>query len=243
MKKIYSLLPILLFSIASFGQDQAMRTICIHDNYGYVWTFTNVKINSGVVSGTGTVLVLGQPWNATGKFNNLTGDVLFNAQNPNSDGCINYSDGFIYEGTGTGTISGGNILFTGSGDWTSYCAGAPIQSGAWSATDCSHKAPLNNREKQPAHSKNISLVLKVSPNPVASTARVIYKIPTAGNVNITLYNSMQQLVRMIVNDYKAAGTHTAILDVKTGKSLQPGIYSLVSQINQQVQKQSLQILY
>ena len=66
--------------------------------------------------------------------------------------------------------------------------------------------------------------LRVSPNPVSSTATFTYALPSASKVNISLFNINGQLVQYILHDVEhPAGEYTQPINVA---GVEPGIYIL-----------------
>ncbi len=65
-----------------------------------------------------------------------------------------------------------------------------------------------------------------SPNPFNPETSISYGLPTATKVSIRVYNIMGQLVRTLVDDYQAAGTHEVVWNGTTdsGSKVASGIY-------------------
>ncbi len=65
-----------------------------------------------------------------------------------------------------------------------------------------------------------------SPNPFNPETSISYGLPTATKVSIRIYNVMGQLVRTLVDEYQAAGTHEVIWNgtTDTGSKVASGIY-------------------
>ena len=108
--------------------------VCFSDRFGYVWEFTNISSTSATTYyAEGTVSAYPNSkatlWlDATNGAANATVEV--HAINLNADGCTTASDSFIYKGSAN--IQHG-VGFSGSGTWTSYCFGGPLNFGDWSA--------------------------------------------------------------------------------------------------------------
>ena len=215
--------------------------VCINDDAGYVWTFTAYYNDHGTWFATGTVdLGDGSPvWDAKGKYQPATHATEFEATNLNPDGCTLHTDAFRYEGTAKAKQSEGVVTYNGSGTWTSYCGGSDYATGTWSATDCNHKSIIPNL-KGAGKASDASFV-KVSPNPIMSQANVSYAIARAGQVNITVYNSMQQAVKVLVNGYKNAGNYSTVWDTRSG-NLNSGIYRVVAVVNGKTYSTTVQVI-
>lgn len=59
------------------------------------------------------------------------------------------------------------------------------------------------------------------PNPFNPVTKINYSIPFEGNVRITIFNSLGQTVKELINEFKDAGNYSVQLD---GSSLPSGIY-------------------
>ncbi len=64
------------------------------------------------------------------------------------------------------------------------------------------------------------------PNPFAASTTISYKLSSAGNARIDIFNLRGQLVRSLVNSAKAAATHTIEWDGEdsNGSRVANGIY-------------------
>ncbi len=67
------------------------------------------------------------------------------------------------------------------------------------------------------------LLYKLSnfPNPFNPVTKIYYVLPKEGNVKITVYNGLGQVVKELVNEFKSIGNYTADFD---GSDLSSGIY-------------------
>src|SRR5437868_6836274 len=107
MKKILTPFVLLLLgSLASTNISKAQDlpfSLCIHDEYGYVWNILAVTHHEENYSGVGTVDVgAGFLWRAAGTYNTITGTTSLKAVNPQADGCASgFTDYFEYTGSGT----------------------------------------------------------------------------------------------------------------------------------------------
>lgn len=76
------------------------------------------------------------------------------------------------------------------------------------------------------------------PNPFNPTTNIRYSIEKGSNVNLTVYNSLGQKVRTLLNEYKSPGRYEATFN---GKGLSGGIYlvRLKTDARQQTRKMTL----
>jgi hypothetical protein len=70
------------------------------------------------------------------------------------------------------------------------------------------------------------LALSNAPNPFNPSTVIRYVLPTAGEVQLTLYNVLGQEVRILIGDYRAAGMHEVVWDGRDrdGRSVSSGVY-------------------
>jgi len=254
MKKKLSLIILLAGSVILtpkvHAQDDgapAQVSACLNDVF-YVFHFPNLKVNGAKFSGTGTMDDPGNgvSWNVT-----ISGraykNVTITVRNPLADNCASgFTDSFQYSGTAptpaAGLFYGTNFYFDGSGTWVSWCGGSIAFTGTWKAYDCSHKVvgPVAKGE-QPARSGTIRSFLKVVPNPAVNSANITYTVTKAGRVSITVYNQMNQAVKVLVNDFKTAGTYTIAWDARASNAV-GGIYRVVAVANNKTYSANVQII-
>jgi len=253
MRKIFTLSGLLLLSLVIATSTWAQTSYievkaCIHDQF-YTFHFANLKVNddgSGRYHGTGR---MDDPGNGVKWTARIDGKcfhyVHLRVINPIADGCVSgFTDSFHYDGNATAALFyGTTFYFDGSGSWTSYCSGSVFGTGSWAGTDCGHSLTgiSGKAGMEPAKSNsNVISLLKVSPNPINSQATITYLIPQSGKVNITVYNSMQQAVKVLVNDFRNTGNYSAVWDAKTD-NITSGIYRVVAIINNKTYTTTIQV--
>ena len=225
------------------AQDNSdVITACIVDAFGYTWNLTHVTKTAGVYTGTGTIDVgAGFLWNATVTQNLHTGATSLRADNPQADGCQSgFTDYFQYDGSAVASYHHGVFEYDGSGTWNSYCSGSVINSGTWSATDCAGSKHGTINSNGPAKHAAASLI-RVSPNPINSQANISYSVAKAGQVNITVYNSMQQAVKVLVNDFRNAGNYSTVWDARSS-NVNAGVYRVVAVVNGKTYSTTVQVV-
>ncbi len=84
-----------------------------------------------------------------------------------------------------------------------------------------------------ADKSNGGVSLKVLPNPVKTSATIQYTLANMGKVNITIYNYLQQPVKVLANGDGAAGFHTITWDGRNtnGTNAISGLYRVVAIID------------
>jgi flagellar hook capping protein FlgD len=227
---------------------KSSNTVCFTDAFGEVWIITYSPNGNGGYWGTGTVDIGGGVlWNvdASGEFSNLTGDVELHAHNPNPDGCNTYSDSFTYVGSAQVFRSGGQTTgWSGSGTWMSYCFGGVLNVGTWDASGpCGMGKATRVDPNGPAtHGTIISLV--VSPNPATNHTAITFKLSKQSQVNVTVYNYLQQPVKVLANGSQAAGKQNYNWDLRDakGNAVSNGLYRVVAVINGKSYSSNVQVI-
>ncbi len=243
MKKVYGFLLVLLCSlfIHHASAQCIAATPCFTDGFGYVYHFSNAQVtgvNVYTAQGTSTAYPstdVSIKLDLTNGINN--GTVKIVTRNAAADGCNSFSDSFIYVGTAQLVKGTNNIVtsFSGSGTWTSYCFGGPLASGTWTASGpCGSGATLQkqtgaapNLGKQALADYNKGIV--ASPNPTSSLTTLKYNVKDAGKVNVTIYNSMNQPVKVLVNETKVVGAYSTQWNLlnTNGTKVSSGVYRAV----------------
>jgi len=146
MKKSLALALLVSCALVASNRAKAQEnseaiSVCIHDEFGYVWNVTLTSKVNGAYIGKGTVdLGGGLLWDATITWDSHTGSTSFEGDNPDADGCVSgFTDYFTYSGTATASYAHHVLTYNGSGTWQSYCVGSVVGVGLWTATDCAHK--------------------------------------------------------------------------------------------------------
>ena len=68
------------------------------------------------------------------------------------------------------------------------------------------------------------------PNPVNNYTQLKYTVNTSGKVSITVYNAMKQMVKVLVNESKTAGTYSIGWNTlnSSGSKVPNGLYQVVA---------------
>lgn len=245
MKKFLSLTLFSFVLLSLQAQDNALRSLCLVDGYGYYYSFPSIKKSGSSFSATGT----GTAYPSTtvtlsGSFTSSNGGTLtMNVVNNNPDGCNSYSDSYTYTGSFTYGSGGG----TGSGTWVNYCNGSSISSGTWTAsTSTACKLPTQRLAPNgPAAAKNkAGSIIKILPNPAVSQAQVYYSVTSTAKVSVIVYNNMQQHIATLVNETKTIGSYSTNWNLlsSNGTSVQNGIYTAVIKIGANTYTRQIQVL-
>jgi uncharacterized lipoprotein YddW (UPF0748 family)/fibronectin type 3 domain-containing protein len=88
---------------------------------------------------------------------------------------------------------------------------------SWSTINGFQTAPLSNEI-----ANNLSFILLQNyPNPFNPVTNITYTIPITANVKLTIYNSLGQVVKELINEYQNAGEYSIVFD---GSELPSGTY-------------------
>lgn len=228
--------------------------ICFTDAYNYRYVFKDIDLTDcNVLHATGEARnITSYPWDAhlwvDFSGGGATGNVEMHVINPGMDGCASgFVDSFIYVGTMTISNSGGVRTYSGGGTWTNYCGGVLYNTGTWSASGpcgVTLKPQQNNDGKLPGKISTDNFQLKISPNPVKNYTNISYNLAKASNVNITIYNMMNQPVKVLVSENQSNGAHNVNWNGQTnsGSRASNGIYKVVAIINGKVYSENIQVL-
>jgi hypothetical protein len=213
------------------AQAEMPPAFCFTDGFGFVWDVQLTSCSGGNCSLTGTVDIAGAClWGASGTVNRFTGAANLTATNLCPDGCTFYTDSFDY--TGTFVPQGGGV-YNGSGNWTSYCFGAPLSSGTWTGTAIRGACRAGTPEvtpMNPAVHPNAQASVTTSPegygltsapNPFSRETSITFVLPEANQVSLRVYDVLGREVATLVNEERGAGTHTVEFDAS---SLPGGTY-------------------
>jgi len=69
--------------------------------------------------------------------------------------------------------------------------------------------------------QEIILFITNFPNPFNPVTKIYYSIPKEGKLRITVFNSVGQIVKELLNEFKSVGYYTVDFD---GSNLSSGIY-------------------
>ena len=266
MKKFFTNTVMVLFisllvSTAAKAQPSPNR-ICFNDGF-YLWRLDLTDNGHGNFWATGTVEISeGFYWNVYGYGSfpdgaTSSGTVELHALNPTPDGCTFYTDSFTYWGNGIGYNTGTGVnSWTASGTWDNYCYGAYLGSGTWSGS-ANKRVCFNAFNSKPGligpaiSNKSALLInaakalnLTVSPNPVKDYTAVQYNIAKQSQVSITIYNMMQQPVKVLVNGVQQAGHYSTIWNGRNASGVQmpTGLYHVVAIVDGKTFTTTLQVV-
>lgn len=230
------------------------QRICYQDAY-YTYLFTDITMTSTkTLYATGKVMgIPNGDWNAemwvdfsTG---GQTGTVEVHVTNPYPDGCTTYTDSFINVGTMTISYDGLSRTYSGSGSWTSYCFGGVLFTGTWVGSGpCGSPGLIKNGtkigDKKPAAASIPGFKINIAPNPVRNNTNISYYLPKTSKVNVTIYNMMNQPVKVLVNENQSAGTHVSNWTGVTnnGSKVPNGIYKVVAIVDGKLYSETMQVL-
>ena len=241
------------FTQTANAQPPALK-ICFTDGY-YKFLFGNVVLTSETgVMATGTVDIGGGTiWNCTmtADFSSGwdAGTVQITTVNPNPDGCTYYTDSFTYFGTAKVHKKGSNMTINAYGNWESYCFGGVLNTGTWAGkSPCSASVAAATGTTPARSQKNIQanpkFVVNIMPNPVNNYTQLKYTVNVSGKVSIVIYNAMQQVVKVLVNENMTAGTYTVSWNTlsNSGSKVPNGIYKVVAVVGNDQFSSNLQVV-
>lgn len=241
------------FTQTANAQPPALK-LCFTDGY-YKFLFGNVILTSETgVMATGTVDIgNGTIWNCTmtADFSSGwdAGTVQINTVNPNPDGCTYYTDSFIYYGNAKVHKKGSNMTVNANGNWESYCFGGVLNTGTWAGkSPCSASVAAATGTTPARSQKNIQanpkFVVNIMPNPVNNYTQLKYTVNVSGKVSIVIYNAMQQVVKVLVNENMTAGTYTVSWNTlsNSGSKVPNGIYKVVAVVGNDQFSSNLQVV-
>ena len=260
MKRFFLLSLLTVSLVAGINQKasaQQPMKICFTDGY-YQWRFDNITVASTtMLTATGTVDIGGGVfWNATmaADFTNGydNGSVVISSVNPNPDGCTYYTDSFTYFGKAKVHKKGSDMTVNAWGNWESYCFGGVLNTGSWAGkSPCSASAdkvavPAGAAPAQAIKGTKVDpkFIVNIAPNPVNNYTQLKYTVNVSGKVSITIYNAMQQVVKVLVNESKSAGTYTVSWNTlsSSGSMVPNGIYKVVAVVGNDQYSSNLQVV-
>jgi len=232
--------------------NTSYNRICMDDGFGYHYNSRDITVTDcNKVYATGTATNINSVSWRTQTWADFSGgaDGSFEMHvvNPAPDGCTAYSDSFVYKGNMSIMYAGGVRSYSGSGSWISYCSGTEINFGTWTASGpCGsgfQVAPKTNGPS-PAKSGREGFSMKISPNPVRNFTNITYNLAKSSSVNITVYNMMQQPVKVLVSENQSSGAHSINWNGQSasGSRAPNGIYRVVAIIDGKVYSETMQVI-
>lgn len=81
-------------------------------------------------------------------------------------------------------------------------------------------------EETPEANHKPFALFQTRPNPITSTAEILYQLPTRGEVSLSIYDITGRLVRTLVNGTQDAGAHRVVWDARDerGLDVSSGLY-------------------
>ncbi|MEO8116705.1 MAG: FlgD immunoglobulin-like domain containing protein [Bacteroidota bacterium] len=248
----------LVFAGTNFAKAQnpcytSLNRICMDDAYAYHYTSTDISVaDCYKISATGTATnITPYPWDIaiTADFTgSRNGSFQMTVTNPQADGCNSgFVDYFVYSGTMSINNSGGVRSYSGSGTWISYCNGNVSSTGTWSASGpcgAGFQVAPKTDGANPAKSGKAGFSMKISPNPVRNFTNITYNLAKASSVNVTVYNMMQQPVKVLVSENQSSGAHSINWNGQSasGSRAPNGIYRVVAIIDGKVYSETMQVI-
>ncbi|MBI5401801.1 MAG: T9SS type A sorting domain-containing protein [Ignavibacteriae bacterium] len=164
------------------------------------------------------------------------------ADNYTSDYYIDYSE-YIYGGGDEDNTYHNCFYYVNSVDNSNYASINSNQLGYSVGIPSCIGCQEDGNGDNPGKGKNTAILpqnysVTNFPNPFNPVTKIVYALPKAGNVNITVYNSLGQIVKALLNEYKTAGSYLVEFN---GSNLSSGMYfyKITSQNYSEVKKMML----
>ena len=109
--------------------------------------------------------------------------------------------------------------------WTLHRVGGTSPAPTDLALDISHPTPVSTPDTTPARPATSGLSPNY-PNPFNASTQIAYHLATSGPVRLTIYNTLGQPVRTLVDQFQAAGFYQVPWDARDqrGTALAAGVY-------------------
>ena len=250
----YALL--LLFGFPAVKQINA-TPICLADvYYDGIYQLQFKRTGNLYIARGEAYLNEGRVWPAWGFYNSETGETELHVINPDPvEGCHPYLDSFVNFMIGRGSFdeNTGEYLFGAKGHQSNYCQGEDLGGPDVFMQDCNHASPspqMNLRNPSKIingllSNKDNSAILKVSPNPVSSSAVIQYTLKEKSSVSIIIYDYVGKPVKILVDkETKAAGAYSINWNRKGSNNIpvNPGFYKIVAVIENKSYSTSVQVI-
>ncbi len=91
------------------------------------------------------------------------------------------------------------------------------------------------------HESKLQGILSLNPNPFHDKVRICYQLNSTSRVNITIYDTSDNLVNMLHNNSQPSGRYTIVWDGRnqSGKKIPGGIYFLILNTGNKIYKEKL----
>jgi hypothetical protein len=104
--------------------------------------------------------------------------------------------------------------------------------------------PVTAVNESPSGIPALFAMMQNYPNPFNPSTTIEYQLPSRGNVQINIYNSLGQVVRSLVNEQREAGSHFVVWDGRDneGNAVSTGAYFYQVQVGEFVQAKRMLML-
>lgn len=239
---LFTMAMLLALSSVTFAKT---FSVCITDNYNEMWALTNTYVGNGIWSLSGCWHSTGTTntcWTISGTADAKADTFYAIATNGNQDNCAflydyvvwrgfkapgdfqGYLDQWCYccgESPGTIVLVSCKVILGSCPADGNPCGQTPNKDVHGPAyKDFTGDAAAVDNGGMDTYFKLLHMNMtsvSVAPNPAASVASIKYNVADAGSINVTVYNSIGQAVKVLVNDNLAEGSYTANWDLKDSK--------------------------
>ena len=259
MKKIFTLFCFLFASLFAINQSKAndktthliqipvsdtnrTKTICFIDNNHAKWILTFTISADGEYSGTGTGFFFEGNWPVY--ITGTSGHIQFHVIDPAPDGCRSVVDSLIYTITGYIPIITDTLrTWQASATFVSYCFGSEFKTGPVGfAGPCGKvKAPPPGEYGPETHGNGTSLL--IAPNPVKNNVSIYLNINKESQVQVTVYNYLQQPVKTLLSGLQTKGKHVLYWNLigANGTRIYTGLYRVVAIVDGKTYSSIMQV--
>jgi hypothetical protein len=106
----------------------------------------------------------------------------------------------------------------------SFLGEVPVEAHALGQTERPRTAiALGGEPTSPAEVPGLVQLLGARPNPFSGAVEISYRLPAAGDVDLSVFDVSGRKIRTVITGMLAAGVHTAVWDGRTEEGRQAGI--------------------
>ncbi|MBA3648127.1 MAG: T9SS type A sorting domain-containing protein, partial [Chitinophagales bacterium] len=232
-------------AVSQNNSASSTQSFCIIDDFGEPYMLMATSTGPNCYSLTGTASITGgatEDWPVSGTFCN--GFITITATNPNPDGCTSFVDAVNFrwhytcgKNASTCAMEGGYQQVCFGGIIGEFTLGATVYKNSSACNSGIHAAGSSASVKGSKISISLPVNISVAPSIISNNATITYSLGNAGKVSLSVYNSLGQEIKQLVNGNMAAGNYTINWNAENnnGTSVSKGIYFIVLRADGKVQ--------